>query len=132
LKNKNKGKKMYENSDEIDDLKDAKELTPEKNIKIMKDLVKNWNLGPIKASELRTANKHFWSNIAKVWYLTEKEARRRNCGNCEYGRTAPVWLESMEHIPNNAFDNNGGGRVWCTKFDFICHNLRVCMAYEEK
>ena len=29
-------------------------------------------------------------------------------------------------------DKDGGGRGYCHKFDFICHNLRTCMAWEGK
>jgi hypothetical protein len=27
---------------------------------------------------------------------------------------------------------DGGGRGYCHKFDFICHNLRTCQAWEKK
>ena len=29
------------------------------------------------------------------------------------------------------FDKDGGGRGYCHKFEFICHNLRVCKAWEK-
>jgi hypothetical protein len=38
----------------------------------------------------------------------------------------------MDAIPLTSFDMDGGGRGYCTKFDFICHNLRTCMAWERK
>jgi hypothetical protein len=38
----------------------------------------------------------------------------------------------MEDVPLDAFDMDGGGRGYCHKFDFICHNLRVCQAWERK
>jgi hypothetical protein len=38
----------------------------------------------------------------------------------------------MERIPRNAWDTNAGFRGYCTKFDFICHDLRACQAWEER
>jgi hypothetical protein len=41
-------------------------------------------------------------------------------------------MQLMDAIPLNALDMDGGGRGYCTKFDFICHNLRSCQAWERK
>jgi len=113
---------------------EARELTAKENILTMRKLVKDWNLGPDKAYDNSIGNPGFWKGIAKKWYISEAEARRRNCGNCEYGETDPKYLEAMEHIPYNRYDRDGGQRVWCEKFDFICHQTRVCSAgdWEEK
>jgi len=66
-------------------------------------------------------------------YVTpnEKEARRRLCANCEYFQNDPMFQAKMEAIPLDKFDMDGGGRGYCEKFDFICHNLRACQAWEE-
>ena len=114
-----------------DCLAQAKKVTKAKSHATMMMLVKEWNLGPEMASEDRGANKAYWSHLATVWKVTEKVARRRLCGNCEYGKGSPEFLEAMEHIPNGKPDKDGGGRVWCKKFSFICHNLRTCQAYSE-
>ena len=37
----------------------------------------------------------------------------------------------MEVVPQDEFDKDGGGRGYCHKFEFICHNLRVCKAWEK-
>jgi len=97
----------------------------------MRNVTKNWNLGPKRASEMPKANPLFWKGIAVKWDKTEKEARRRSCGNCEYGKHRPEHLKAMEKYPISGFDKDGGGRIWCDKFDFVCHNLRVCQAWEE-
>ena len=115
--------------DEIDNENKPSLANMRKN---MKNVMVNWNLGPKKASEDPKVNKQFWKGIGIKWSVTEKEARRRNCGNCEYGMSNPEDLESMERYPFSVFDSDGGGRVWCEKFDFVCHNLRVCMAFEHK
>ena len=115
---------------EENDLKDAQELTAKGNILVMRKLVKDWNLGPDKANDNNVGNNAFWKGIAKKWYVTEAEARRRHCGNCEYGKIDPQWLEAMEHIQYNRFDKDGGQRVWCEKWDFICHMTRVCQSWE--
>ena len=98
----------------------------------MANVMKNWNLGPKVASENPRANKPFWRGLAVKWAVSEEEARRRNCGNCEYGRSNPEDLAKMDRYPFSKFDADGGGRVWCEKFDFVCHNLRVCQAWEHK
>ena len=114
-----------------EDLKDAKLLTAQGNLYIMKKLVKDWNLGPAKAYDNNIGNNAFWHTIAKKWYITADEARFRSCANCEHGNISPKFLKAMKHVPYNKFDKDGGMRVWCNKFDFICHATRVCVAWEE-
>lgn len=99
------------------------------NMKMVKD---NWNLGPEKASADPKANKEYWSKMAELWMVDEKQARRQLCANCEYFDDSTFMMEKMEAIPMTEFDMDGGGRGYCTKFDFICHNLRTCQAWEEK
>ena len=43
-----------------------------------------------------------------------------------------VVYSMMEAVEEDEYDADGGGRGYCTKFEFICHNLRVCQAWEEK
>lgn len=95
-------------------------------------LVKDWCLGPTRTSVDKHENSAFWSKIAKIWDIPEADARRRFCGNCSYFENTPEMLKEMESIPINELDRDGGGRGWCHKFDFICHNLRVCQAWEYK
>lgn len=92
----------------------------------------NWNLGPDKASVDPTANAEYWQKLADVWQINEAEARRRLCANCEYFDNSAPMQRQMEDIPLDALDMDGGGRGYCVKFDFICHNLRVCQAWEPK
>jgi HK97 family phage prohead protease len=98
----------------------------------MQNAVENWNLGPEVASSDPAANPEFWAKMADVWSVTEAEARRRLCANCSYFNNTPEMMRAMEDIPQTAFDADGGGRGWCEKLDFICHNLRVCQAWERK
>ena len=98
----------------------------------MQNAIDNWNLGPAEASADPEANTEYWSKMAEIWSVNEAEARRRLCANCEYFNNTPEMLRSMEDIPQNAFDADGGGRGWCEKLEFICHNLRVCQAWERK
>ena len=114
-----------------DELKDAKKITSSGNMKIMEHLVKDWHLGPQVGIDNNQGNDKFWSTLAEVWSIPLVEARRRSCANCEYGHISPDFLKAMEHVPYNKFDNNGGMRVWCTKFDFICHATRVCQNWEQ-
>ena len=92
--------------------------------------IENWNLGPEAASDEPGANAEYWAKMADVWSINEAEARRQLCANCEYFNNTPEILKAMEDIPRNAFDTNAGGRGWCEKLEFICHNLRACQAWE--
>lgn len=74
---------------------------------------------------------NFWKNLVKFWGKPEEEVANRYCANCEYFDNSPDALEAMKSVPENAFDRNGGGRGYCHKYEFICHNLRVCDSWEE-
>lgn len=95
-------------------------------------VIRSWSLGPEKASIDPQANAEFWQNISAAWNVTEAEARRQLCANCEYFDNTPKAQKLMEIVPFDKYDLDGGGRGICAKFDFICHNLRTCQAWEEK
>lgn len=107
-------------------------VSAEQNVINRDGVIRNWNLGPEKASVDPAANADYWRNMASIWQVNEAEARRRLCANCEYFDNSPAAQRMMEDIPLDVFDADGGGRGYCTKFDFICHNLRTCQAWEEK
>lgn len=107
-------------------------LTAAENRVNTQNVIENWMLGPEAPSIERAANKPFWSKIAKAWDVPEGQARRQLCANCEYFNNSPMMQAKMESIPLNAWDENAGGRGYCEKFDFICHNLRTCQAWEER
>ena len=96
------------------------------------NVIKNWSLGPEQASVEPRANTAYWRKMAGVWGITEAEARRQLCANCEYYNNTPDMIEQMESVPLDKFDMDGGGRGYCERFDFICHSLRTCQAWEEK
>jgi len=110
---------------------DAKKLTAKDNMVTTQFLVKNRTLGPSKVDPTREGNKPYYVRLAKEVGMTVKEARRIKCGNCRWGSYNSGAIAAMEHIPDTPLDLDGGGRVWCYKFDFICHNLRVCEEWEE-
>lgn len=95
-------------------------------------VLNNWNLGPDKATPDPKANTEYWTMMADVWAIPVDEARRHLCANCEYYQNTPTDLAMMEAVPLDAFDMDGGGRGYCEKFDFICHSLRTCQAWECK
>lgn len=107
-------------------------ITAKQNMEVVQRLMRDWHLGPKVASVQPLANKQFWKELAGIWNVSEAEARRWFCANCEYFDNTPEMLAEMESIPLNSLDMDGGGRGWCHKFDFICHNLRVCQAWERK
>ena len=95
-----------------------------------KKTIENWNLGPLVPSEKPEDNAPYWQQMADVWNTSEAEARRQVCSNCEYFDNTVEMMEAMDAIPFNKFDEKAGGRGYCHKFEFICHNLRACMAWE--
>lgn len=123
-----KTKSMYEEDKENSEI-EIDEETNNANMKVVMDF---WNLGPEKASEDPKANPEYWGDMATAWQTDESTARRQTCSNCEYFNNTPKAQEAMENVPFNNFDADGGGRGYCEKFKFICHNLRSCLAWEEK
>lgn len=107
-------------------------VSEKENMDTMYHLMENWHLGPEDASEDPKANKEFWKSYADVMDVSEPESRRMLCANCEYFNNTPEMMKAMESIPFNEYDADGGGRGYCHKFDFICHNLRTCQAWESK
>ena len=103
-------------------------LTAESNKKTRDTLVETQMLGPIKTAE---ANGEFWRGLANVWRISPDQAKRKLCANCEYFDDQPETLEAMEVVPQDELDKDGGGRGYCHKFEFICHNLRVCKSWEK-
>lgn len=106
--------------------------TDEQNIANRDNVIESWNLGPEVASVDPEANMEYWQMIAGVWMVSEDVARRRLCANCEYFNNSEDMQAQMEQISLDKFDEDGGGRGYCEKFDFICHNLRTCQAWEDK
>lgn len=92
--------------------------------------IKDWNLGPLKPSDEPGTNKPFWTKMADIWKVGESVARTQLCANCEYFENTPEMMMMMDTIPRNEFDTDAGGRGYCHRFDFICHNLRSCQAWE--
>jgi hypothetical protein len=107
-------------------------ITASENKKNTQIVIDDWMLGPEKPSIDPTANKSFWSGLAKAMQVDEKEARRRRCSNCEYYDNSTITQVKMERIPQNKWDVNAGFRGYCEKFEFICHDLRSCQAWEER
>lgn len=107
-------------------------ITEKENNRVLAKMKKDWHLGPEKTSVMPDDNNLYWMSIAEVWDVPEEEARRRFCANCEYFDNTTEALKDMESVPLNKYDKDGGGRGYCVKFDFICHNLRTCQAWEPK
>jgi hypothetical protein len=105
-------------------------VNPQENEENEKRAIEEWNLGPETPSEKPGENVEYWQKMAYTWDIDEAEARRRLCANCEYFDNTPERLEAMESVPFNQFDEGGGGRGYCHKFEFICHNLMVCQAWK--
>ena len=105
-------------------------ITAAENKKNTQVVIDDWMLGPENPSNEPTANKVYWVALGKAMQVDEKEARRRRCSNCEYFEATPLMQAKMERIPRNQWDQNAGFRGYCNKFDFICHDMRSCQAWE--
>ena len=103
-------------------------LTTESNKKTRETLFETQMLGPKKTAE---PNGEYWRGLANLWRTSPDQAKRQLCSNCEYFDDAPETIEAMEVVPQDEFDADGGGRGYCHKFEFICHNLRLCKSWEK-
>jgi hypothetical protein len=107
-------------------------ITTAENKKNTETVIEDWMLGPENPSNEPAANKVFWVAVGKAMQVDEKEARRRRCSNCEYFFNNPMTQAKMERIPRNQWDEGAGYRGFCKNFDFICHDMRSCQAWEER
>ena len=107
-------------------------ISTAENKKNTQVVIDDWMLGPENPSNEPTANKVYWVALGQAMQVDEKEARRRRCSNCEYFEATPLMQAKMERIPRNQWDENAGYRGYCHKFDFICHDMRSCQAWEER
>ena len=107
-------------------------ITTAENKKNTQVVIDDWMLGPEKPSNEPGANKPYWMKLANAMQVDEKEARRRRCSNCEYFNNSTMMQAKMERIPRNQWDTDAGYRGHCHKFDFICHDMRSCQAWEER
>jgi len=107
-------------------------ITTAENKKNTQVVIDDWMLGPEKPSNEPGANKPYWMKLANAMQVDEKEARRRRCSNCEYFNNSTMMQAKMERIPRNQWDTDAGYRGYCHKFDFICHDMRSCQAWEER
>lgn len=127
---KGKEKEMPESMGLLDEpMVDESEypITKESNDIMTKALMETRHLGPKDPAN----GGDFWVKLVEYWGMPEEETANRFCANCEYFDNSPQALEAMKVVPENAFDKNGGGRGFCHKYEFICHNLRVCESWEE-
>ena len=107
-------------------------ITTAENKKNTQVVIDDWMLGPEKPSNEPGANKPYWMKLANAMQVDEKEARRRRCSNCEYFNNSTMMQAKMERIQRNQWDTDAGYRGYCHKFDFICHDMRSCQAWEER
>ena len=107
-------------------------ITAAENKKNTQVVIDDWMLGPENPSNEPTANKVYWVALGQAMQVDEKEARRRRCSNCEYFENTTMMQAKMDRIPRNQWDQNAGYRGYCHKFDFICHDMRSCQAWEER
>ena len=107
-------------------------ITTAENKKNTAMVIKDWMLGPKNPSNERDANPEYWIALGKAMQCDEAEARRRRCSLCEYYDNSTMTQAKMDKIPWNQWDVDAGFRGYCTKFDFICHDLRSCQAFEER
>ena len=107
-------------------------ITAAENKKNTQVVIDDWMLGPEKPSNEPTANKVYWVALGKAMQVDEKEARRRRCSNCSYYDNSTFKQAQMERIPMNQWDKDAGYRGYCHKFEFICHDMRSCQAWEER
>ena len=94
--------------------------------------VQDWNYGPEMPTNEPGANKEFYAGLAEAMQCTEKDARRKHCSNCEYYDNSFMAQVKIERIPMAAYDKGAGFRGHCEQLNFICNDMRVCQAWEDR
>ncbi len=107
-------------------------LTSAENKRNYAIAVADWNYGPETPTNEPGANKEFYSELAKAMQCDEKDARRKHCSNCNYYDNGLMAQVHLERIPLGVYDRGAGFRGHCEKLDFICNDMRVCQAWEER
>lgn len=107
-------------------------ITTAENKKNTQIAIDDWMLGPENPTNERGANAPYWRALGRAMRVDETEARRRRCSNCNYYKNDTLTQAKMERIPWNEWDVDAGFRGYCTKLNFICHDLRSCQVWEER
>jgi hypothetical protein len=107
-------------------------LSPAENKKNFIVAVENWYYGPEEPSNDPKANPEFYAALADAMQCDEKDARRKHCSNCEYYDNSLMAQVKIERIPMAGYDTGFGFRGHCEKLNFICNDMRVCQAWEER
>jgi hypothetical protein len=107
-------------------------LTNAENKKNYVIAVQDWNYGPEVPTNESGANKEFYAGLAEAMQCDEKEARHKHCSNCGYYDNSLMAQVRIERIPMAAYDKGAGFRGHCEKLNFICNDMRVCQAWEDR
>jgi hypothetical protein len=105
------------------------------NIKHHLSTIQGYGLGPANPLE---ANHDFWKEKAKIWKISEGDARGRTCSNCEYYYDTPAIRDCIANGPANDLkasalpitpkwtDIESHPVGYCEKFDITCSPIRTC------
>lgn len=107
-------------------------LSPAENKKNFLVAVENWYYGPEDPSNDPEANPEFYEALADAMQCDEKDARRKHCSNCGFYDNSLMTQVRIERIPMAPYDAGYGFRGHCEKLNFICNDMRVCQAWEER
>jgi hypothetical protein len=107
-------------------------ITPAENKKNFSIAVQDWNYGPEMPSNDPKENKEFYASLAEAMQCDEKDARRKHCSNCEYYDNSVMTQVKIERIPMAGHDEGYGFRGHCEKLNFICNDMRVCQAWDDR
>ena len=107
-------------------------ITPSENKKNYAIAVKDWHYGPEVPTNEPKANPEFYDSLAEAMQCDAKDARRKHCSNCEYYDNTFMTQVRIERIPMASYDQGAGYRGHCEKLDFICNDMPVCQAWEER
>lgn len=105
------------------------------NIKNHLSTIKDHGLGPANPVE---PNHEFWQDKAKIWKISEGDARGRTCANCEYYFDTPDIRDCIANGPANTLKASALPLVpawtdiethpvgYCEKWDITCSPVRTC------
>lgn len=105
------------------------------NVKHHMEAIEEYGLGP---ADPRKDNSEFWDEKAKLWNVTEGDARGRLCANCKYYYNTSFIKDCIDYFPAKDLkasqlpitpkwaDIESRPQAYCTLLDITCSPVRTC------
>jgi len=98
------------------------------NLKNRQKAIDEYGYGPANPN---LENKSFWSKKAKMWKISENEAKTMRCGNCAAFNVSPHTKKCIEkYLSDDPEATVEAGQLgYCQMLKFKCASKRTCDAW---